>query len=63
MAKHPVPKKRTSASSRDARRAHDALTAPTLTTCANCGSKKRPHTVCESCGYYKGIRVMHGRDE
>jgi large subunit ribosomal protein L32 len=58
MAKHPVPKKRTSRSSRDARRSHHALTPPTLVECPECKSKKRPHTVCPECGNYNGRVVV-----
>jgi len=58
MAKHPVPKKRTSRAKRDSRRAHDFLTPPTLVACSNCSSMTMPHTVCPSCGYYAGRRVL-----
>jgi large subunit ribosomal protein L32 len=58
MAKHPVPKKKTSKSKRDMRRSHHALVVPNLTTCKNCGSKKIQHQVCGSCGYYDGRQVL-----
>ncbi|HLR45976.1 MAG TPA: 50S ribosomal protein L32 [Deinococcales bacterium] len=58
MAKHPVPKKRTSRARRDSRRAHDYLTPPTLVSCSNCSEMTVPHTVCPSCGYYAGRRVL-----
>lgn len=58
MAKHPVPKKRTSRSSRDARRSHHALTAPTLVECPSCKAKKLPHVVCPHCGQYAGRQVV-----
>jgi large subunit ribosomal protein L32 len=58
MAKHPVPKKKTSKSKRDMRRSHHALVVPNLTTCKNCGSKKIQHVVCGSCGYYDGRQVL-----
>ncbi len=58
MAKHPVPKKRTSRSSRNARRAHDALTAPNLVACAQCKELKPSHTVCPHCGSYAGRQVL-----
>ncbi len=58
MAKHPVPKKRTSRAKRDSRRAHDFLTAPTLVACKNCSAMTQPHTICPSCGYYDGRRVL-----
>ncbi|MCA9839460.1 MAG: 50S ribosomal protein L32 [Trueperaceae bacterium] len=58
MAKHPVPKKRMSRSARDTRRAHDALTAPTLVACPQCKEMKPPHQVCPHCGTYKGKEVL-----
>ncbi len=63
MAKHPVPKKRTSSSRRDKRRSHHALSEPTLVDCPNCNHKVRPHTVCQNCGYYKGNRVIEVKDD
>ncbi|MCB0311549.1 MAG: 50S ribosomal protein L32 [Bdellovibrionales bacterium] len=50
----PVPKKKTSKSKRDMRRAHDALTAPNWIICNNCGEPVQRHHVCRSCGYYRG---------
>lgn len=58
MAKHPVPKKRTSRAKRDSRRSHHALLAPTLVACDTCGAKRQPHVVCPSCGSYKGRQVL-----
>ncbi len=58
MAKHPVPKKKTSKSRRDQRRSHHALSAPALVPCPQCGAPKPPHTVCPECGYYKGEKIL-----
>ncbi|MBW7917376.1 MAG: 50S ribosomal protein L32 [Trueperaceae bacterium] len=58
MAKHPVPKKRTSRSSRDSRRAHHALSEPTLVACPQCKAMKPPHVVCPECGSYNGRQVI-----
>jgi large subunit ribosomal protein L32 len=58
MAKHPVPKKRTSRARRDSRRSHHALTAPTLAACNTCSAMKQPHVVCPACGSYKGRQVL-----
>ncbi|MET1027493.1 MAG: 50S ribosomal protein L32 [Dongiaceae bacterium] len=52
-----VPKKKTSSSRRDMRRAHDALDVQKSTECPNCGEVKRPHHVCGSCGFYDGREV------
>ena len=54
-----VPKRRTSRSKRDMRRAnHDKISAPTLTRCSNCGEVTRPHRVCPACGFYDGQQVV-----
>lgn len=53
-----VPKKKTSKSKRDMRRAHDFLTAPGISTCPQCKEPKQPHRICESCGFYKGKEVV-----
>jgi large subunit ribosomal protein L32 len=58
MAKHPVPKKKTSKARRDARRSHFALKAPTLGECPECKTLIPPHTVCSNCGYYAGRKVL-----
>ncbi len=58
MAKHPVPKKKTSKASRDSRRSHHALIAPNLSACTQCKELKPGHTVCPNCGYYGGKEVM-----
>lgn len=54
----PVPPKRLSKGRTRSRRAHHALTAPTLTTCPQCKQPTRPHTACPSCGFYKGRDVL-----
>jgi len=53
-----VPKKKTSKSRRDMRRAHHALTVVTGAECPNCGEPKLPHHVCSSCGHYDGREVV-----
>jgi large subunit ribosomal protein L32 len=52
-----VPKKKTSKSRRDMRRAHDGLKPTVVAECPNCGEMKRPHHVCGSCGHYDGREV------
>ncbi|MDH5748678.1 MAG: 50S ribosomal protein L32 [Rhodospirillales bacterium] len=52
-----VPKKKTSKSRRDMRRAHDSLKSSVYEECSNCGELKRPHHVCSSCGSYNGRDV------
>ena len=53
-----TPKKKTSKSRRDMRRAHDALTPASYQECPNCGELKRPHNVCPKCGQYDGKEVV-----
>lgn len=54
-----VPKRRTSRSKRNIRRAnHDKVTAPQLIACSNCGEPITPHRACASCGHYKGREVI-----
>ncbi len=54
----PLPKRKHSQGRRNRRRAHDAIPAPHLITCSNCGEKHRPHRVCPSCGHYAGKEVI-----
>ncbi|MBY0263855.1 MAG: 50S ribosomal protein L32 [Holosporales bacterium] len=53
-----VPKKRTSHSRRNMRRAHDRLTARNPVPCPNCGAHKLSHHVCGTCGHYRGRLVI-----
>lgn len=56
-----VPKRRTSRSKRDMRRAnHDKVVAPNLSPCPKCGEPVVPHRACASCGHYKGRSVKRG---
>lgn len=54
-----VPKRRTSRSKRNIRRAnHDKVTAPNLSPCPKCGEPTVSHRACASCGFYKGREVV-----
>lgn len=53
-----VPKRKVSKSRRDMRRAHHRLQPVNLAECPNCGELKRPHHVCDACGYYNGREVI-----
>jgi len=53
-----VPKKKTSKSRRNMRRAHHALKPTVIAECPNCGEVKRPHHVCGACGHYDGREVV-----
>lgn len=52
-----VPKKRTGHSAQGHRRSNWKATKPETTKCPNCGETVLTHTVCTSCGYYKGEPV------
>lgn len=54
----PNPKRRHSRARRNRRRAHDALSSPSLSECTNCHEPKMPHRVCPHCGFYKGRAVV-----
>ncbi len=65
MAKHPVPKKKTSRARGNRRykafqnKARIRLTdAIQLAKCSNCGSQVRAHHACTDCGFYRGKDMM-----
>lgn len=49
-----APKRRTSRSKRNKRRAHDALRPVNPIACPQCGEPAMPHRVCRHCGTYRG---------
>jgi large subunit ribosomal protein L32 len=53
-----VPKKKTSQSRKNMRRAHDALGVNAVSVCKNCGEIVRPHNVCKACGSYNGKQIV-----
>lgn len=57
-----VQKNRKTRSKRDMRRAHDALTAATLSTDPTTGERHRRHHVTAD-GYYRGRQVIVKPDE
>ncbi|MGH7864609.1 MAG: 50S ribosomal protein L32 [Candidatus Binataceae bacterium] len=52
-----APKRRTSSSKRNKRRAHDHLRAVNPGTCLSCGEPVMPHRVCRKCGSYRGRQM------
>jgi large subunit ribosomal protein L32 len=50
----PLPKRKISKGRRNRRRAHDAIGAPRLVSCAKCNEKTLHHRVCPHCGTYMG---------
>lgn len=57
-----VPKKKTSKSKKNMRRAHDSIAAPGISTCPQCQEPKMPHRACANCGTYKGKEVINSDD-
>tara|TARA_B100000683_G_C12281732_1_gene470223 strand:- start:224 stop:442 length:219 start_codon:yes stop_codon:yes gene_type:complete len=54
-----VPKKRTSKRRKGMRRAHDYIQYKSATTiCENCGAIKLAHHICDTCGTYRGIKLL-----
>jgi large subunit ribosomal protein L32 len=54
----PNPVKRHSKTRRNMRRAHDFITAPSISVCPQCREPKLPHRVCPHCGIYKGREII-----
>jgi large subunit ribosomal protein L32 len=54
----PVPKRKTSHSKRNKRRAHDALDRPATLACPECGETMVRHRACPHCGQYRGRQVV-----
>lgn len=70
MAKHPVPKKKTSESRSKKRYGAFKTTVLTklsnrvkLVDCPSCGAKALAHTVCHQCGKYRGRQVIDKQKE
>jgi len=59
----PHPKRKHTKGRRNRRRSHDAVTAPQLVACSNCGEMTTPHTVCSNCGYYDGKEVVEKKEK
>lgn len=58
-----VPKKRTSKSRRNMRRAHDALKPQHMIVCTECGEPVLRHRVCLACGQYRGKEILPPKED
>jgi large subunit ribosomal protein L32 len=58
-----VPKRKRSRARRDSRFANKGIKVKAITSCKNCSSPLVTHAACVSCGFYKGIKVMHTKAE
>jgi large subunit ribosomal protein L32 len=52
------PKKKTSNSKQWSRRSQWKAKVPNLTTCQHCKAKMLQHTICRSCGHYRGQQII-----
>jgi large subunit ribosomal protein L32 len=57
-----VPQRRRSRSRRDMRRAHDALTGPTISIDSTTGETHRRHHIGPN-GYYRGRQIIKPKEE
>jgi large subunit ribosomal protein L32 len=53
-----VPKRRTSKTRKNSRRATYKLAGQTIVACPHCHEPKMSHRVCPSCGYYDERKVI-----
>ena len=53
-----VPKQRHTKSRRDKRRMHLYIKEPVLSLCQKCKKPVLSYTVCQNCGFYKGMEVI-----
>ena len=58
-----VPKKRRSKAKRRINHATWKIEPKNLSTCSNCGEPYVSHTVCSTCGFYDGKKVMVTKSE
>ncbi|MGH7668912.1 MAG: 50S ribosomal protein L32 [Gemmatimonadaceae bacterium] len=57
-----VPKRRTSKRKKRARNTHKKAAPIALQKCPRCQAMKRPHRVCDACGYYAGKQRVAARE-
>ena len=58
-----VPKRKTSPSKRNMRRAHDRLAGNTYIEDADSGELRRPHHIDLKTGMYRGRQVLEPKDD
>lgn len=58
-----VPKRKTSPSRRNMRRAHDAIALPTIVEDKDSGEFRRPHHIDLKTGMYRGRQVIIQRQK
>lgn len=60
-----VPKRKSSHARTAQKKAHflGALSAPSTTSCTNCGEVTVSHRACSSCGYYRKREIVKSKEE
>ncbi|HAU30583.1 MAG: 50S ribosomal protein L32 [candidate division TM6 bacterium GW2011_GWF2_43_17] len=58
-----VPKRKVSRARRDKRSANKGLNPNPVGVCSNCAAPKLPHYVCQSCGYFRGEKVLRTKGD
>ncbi len=58
-----VPKRKVSRSRRDKRSANKGLCPNPVGACSNCAAPTLPHYVCQSCGYFRGEKVLRSKTD
>lgn len=53
-----VPKRKRSRPRRDKRHANKGLKVKAMAACPQCQASLSSHSACQSCGYYKGVKVL-----
>jgi large subunit ribosomal protein L32 len=59
----PNPKRKHSKSRTGNRRAHDHLTAPSVSLCPQCSTPRMSHRVCSKCGFYRGRTAVQVKEK
>lgn len=54
----PVPKRKRSRARRDSRFANKGIKVKAISGCSNCQDPIVPHSACQKCGFYKGVKVL-----
>ena len=58
-----LPKKKRTKSRIGNRRVAYRMSVPQIGACPQCHSPRRPHRVCNTCGYYNGREVIVKEEE
>lgn len=59
----PVPKRKTSRARRDKRSSCKGIKPKSITGCQTCQAPIAPHSACQECGYYKGVKILRTKAE